>query len=110
MNEVTLIGSQPGKVPFFVPFGARGVKALITLCKKENISAEKALLQVVLDLLKNSKYTGEDIERVLERDNIHEQVAYWVDKNRKMLSLGRGGVYATLRFSISQRDITEDFV
>ena len=95
----------PLKPVISVPFGTEGLKALVTRCKKEKLSAEDALLATVIDKLKLGLYTDKDIERVLKEDNLVEQVNTWVEKNRRMLSLGQGGVYQTLSFSVSVRDV-----
>lgn len=99
--------SPPPKPVIFVPFGTEGLKTLVTRCKKEKLSAEDALLATVIDQLKLGLYTEKDIEMVLKEDNLVEQVNEWVGKNRRMLSLGRGGVYKTLKFSVSPRDVEE---
>ena len=93
------------KPVIFIPFGTEGLKALVMKCKKEKVSAEEALLATVINKLKLGLYTEEDIEMVLEKDDLVEQVNTWVEKNRRMLSIGQGGVYETLKFSISPRDV-----
>lgn len=95
----------PLKVSLSVPFGVKGWNTLMRRCKNEKISPEKGLLDEVIDHLTRRNYTEEDIERVLEQDNLSDQVTTWVERNRRMLSLGKGGVYATLKFSVSPREI-----
>ena len=97
--------STPPKPVLFVPFGIKGLKTLIAKCKGDNILAENALLVTVIDHLKLNHYTDKDIEWVLENDNLADQVNTWVEKNRTMLSLGQGGVYGTLKFSVSPPEV-----
>lgn len=97
----------PPKPVIFVPFGVEGLKALVAKCKKEKLSAEDALLATVIDRLKLALYTEKDIEMVLEKDDLAEQGNTWVERNRRMLKIGQGGVYQTLKFSVSPRDVTE---
>ena len=95
------------KPTLFVPFGVTGLKALVAKCKADKCSAEDALLVTVIDHLKLSRYSDKEIKQVLENDNLADQVNTWVKKNREMLSLGQGGVYATLKFSVTSQEILE---
>jgi len=107
MSRTVRAREPPRKASFFVPFGVEGCNTLIRRCEDEKLTPEKVLLDVVVDQLKRRNYTEEDIERVLERDDLSGQVATWVEKNRTMLSYGHGGVYATLKFLVTPREIQE---
>ncbi len=104
-NRTVRPKGPPPKPIIFVPFGVEGLKTLVAKCKREKVSAEEALLATVIDQLKLGLYTEKDIERVLEEDDLAEQVNTWVKMNRKMLTFGRGGIYQTLKFSVSPRDV-----
>lgn len=105
MSRTVRAVEPPLKVSLLVPFGVKGWKILMRRCKNEKISPEKALLDEVIDQLMRRNYTEEDIERVLEQDKLSDQVTTWVERNRRMLSLGQGGVYGTLKFFVSPREI-----
>ena len=107
MSRVVRVAQLPPKVPLFVPFGVKGCNTLIKRCKKEKLSPEAVLLDEVIDQLRRHNYGEEEIERVLEKDNLSDQVTTWIERNRKMLSLGQGGVYGTLEFSVTPREIQE---
>ncbi len=105
MSRIVRAARPTLKVSLFVPFGVKGYNTLIRRCKDEKLFPEEVLLDVVVDQLKHRNYTEEDIERVLQQDNLSDQVTTWTEKNRKMLSFGQGGVYATLKFLVSPREI-----
>ena len=92
---------------FYVPFGIDGLKAINKTCNESGLSAEAVLLANILHRLKVASYTDKDIERVLEEDNLVGQVDEWIAKNRRMLKFGDGGVFKTLKFKISPREIPE---
>ncbi len=97
--------TAPPKPILFLPFGVAGAKELVAKCKAEKCSAEDALFAVVINHLKLSHYTDKDIEGVLANDNLSDQVNTWVEKNRRMLALGQGGVYAALEFTVSPPEV-----
>ena len=105
MSRIVRAARTPPKAPLFIPFGVKGYNTLIRRCKKEKLSPEEVLLDVVIDQLKSRNYTEEDIERMLEQDSLPDQVTTWIEKIRRMLSFGQGGVYATLKFLVSPREI-----
>lgn len=107
MSRIVRAVEPPLKVSLLIPFGVKGWNILMRRCKNEKISPEKALLDEVINQLMRRNYTEEDVEQVLEKDNLSDQVTTWVEKNRRMLSFGKGGVYGTLKFSVSPREILE---
>jgi len=98
---------QERLVDVHVPFGVEGLKAIHNTCKESGLSAEDVLLANVLHRLKLALYTKKDIERVLKEDDLAGQIIGQIEKNRKMLSFGEGGVYKTMKFRISPREIPE---
>ena len=105
MSGIVRAARTPPKVPLFIPFGVKGYNTLIRRCKKEKLPPEAVLLDEVVDQLRRRNYGEKDIERVLEQDGLSDQVTTWVERNRKMLSFGQGGVYGTLKFLVSPREI-----
>ncbi len=99
--------AAPPKPILFLPFGVTGAKELVAKCNAEKCSAEDALLAVVISHLKLTHYTDKDIEWVLENDDLSDQVNTWVERNRRMLTLGQGGVYAALEFTVSPPEVVD---
>lgn len=102
----------PIKVKLFVPFGVNVLNLVIERSNKSKNpfeeTLERSLMDQVLKQLQLNHYTSTDIEMVKRNDDLEGQVKGWVDKNLRMLSFGKGGVYKTLVFEISPRVIEKE--
>lgn len=96
------------KAVLYFPFGIDGAKQILKEWKDSKITLDEILLNRVVKNLKDRYYyTDKDIEFIKEHDDLEGQVNTWLDRNRRMLELGDGGLYQTLIFKISPRTIED---